>query len=455
MTPVQAPTALTFEGQSQNVQTYALQPASAGTGEITAAAEPEMINIGPLGGQYVVSDSGAPIGDLTPIGDLSPVGDAYAAPISEGPVVTTLAIGEEDGGAIGGGAIFDSHSIIGGPASPQGSAMLAPAQAPLGYGSADGMAPATSDLGSIHSFSDPIDSTAAPMDLSPVAAPENVDLGSIHSFGTPLDAAPLDSYAAPLDSYAAPIDSYAAPLDGYAAPVEPAPMAASYASPVQSYASGIETGSSERAYGTMQPIYSPGDAGYAEFAKASTGTDLLNHTYVVVPKQKPELLAASTVTVEPISYESSGISLAEATSTPMPAATIADHTNAADAMGGAAPASGEGYLPVGDYESFLLTGGDITQIDTLPATSGTSGYASDTTSGYVSDTASYVPTMDASASTELSRTSSGAVLGGFEVFDAAPDLSALESFAPEFSGSIEDPDLMVTTLAVGEEDAGQ
>lgn len=96
-------------------------------------------------------------------------------------------------------------------------------------------------------------------------------------------------------------------------------------------------------YGSMQPIYSPGEAEYAAFAKASQGPDVLNFT--PVPRAKPTSVSVSYGQPVAVSQPSSN------------AASVAPVAGGAV---GPAPIDTANYVSVGSYESFISGGAAAT-----------------------------------------------------------------------------------------------
>ena len=102
-------------------------------------------------------------------------------------------------------------------------------------------------------------------------------------------------------------------------------------------------------YGTMQPIYSPGEAEYPAFAKTSETSDLLNfHPVARIPKTQMTHSAPAAAPPAPV-YA------------PVTAQPVAMEAASVGALPQAAPVSGN-YESIGSYEDYVrgLSGGSAT-----------------------------------------------------------------------------------------------
>ena len=244
----------------------------------------------------------------------SPMAASPQANGAPGPGVTTLALGEEDGGAA--------------MAAPETGAMSSPAAdadyqvTTLAIGEEDGggsqasMIPATDPHNVIGGASGMTQGYGA---MQPIYSPGEAQYDAYATTSRTPDLLNFN----PVSVQAGGSASYS-PAAGGAMPAS---------------ATGQEN------YGMMQPIYSPGEAEYPAFAKTSQTTDLLNfHPVARLPKTA---IPQTTVAVP----APPGLSASTAAQPPV-AQPVAAETRPVGALDQAVPQSGS-YETVGSYESYV------------------------------------------------------------------------------------------------------
>ncbi len=235
---------------------------------------------------------------------LPPTSTSYEA----GPGLTTLAIGEEDGGAMS--------------ATPEPESMSTPTErdnfqvTTLAIGEEDGGGSGQVDYGTMRPIGD--DHSIIGGGVQTTYSAPNVTGGSPGNYGT---MQPI--YSPGEAGY--PAFAKASEIGGSIQTdhIEPIGM------------NGLPEG-----YGTMQPIYSPGEAEYSAFAKTSETTDLLNFNPVArIPKT--QVTNAPLTVPPPASVQA-----------PIAAQPVAMEAKPVGALTQDVPISGN-YESIGSYDNYI------------------------------------------------------------------------------------------------------